>query len=422
MGYYTLLLISEYMNIKEINNLLKDVEKLENLNSSFLHLTVNENQLSQTANGLLASKLSERYYFGSGNKGIIDFGSYTFVGMPAVENLAVAAENSLKKMTGATVVNMSCFSGLHAMMCSIISSTNPGDLVMSIPFEDGGHGATKGIIEGLGRKHAFVKFDQKNLQIDVSETKKIFKELKAKAIYIDISVHLNSLNIRQLRNSLGKKALIIYDASHSMGLIFGGAFPSPFAEGADIICGNTHKTFAGPQRGIILFKDEVLGTKADWLIKTTLVSSVHTSELLVLAISILEYEKFGKSYAKQVIENSKALASEFVNLGYEVRKANNGEFSNNEQVHVFIEDLGDRVELFRRLVKNNISTNFMQILGGRPFARIGTQEITRRGMKTGEMKIVAKLFDKAISGKSIKTEVIRFNNRFRNIRYSYDQK
>jgi glycine/serine hydroxymethyltransferase len=422
MGYYTLLLISEYMNIKEVNNLLKDVKRLESLSSNFLHLTVNENQLSQTANGLLASKLSERYYFGSGNKGVIDFGSYTFVGMPAVEKLVGKAEIALKRMTGASVVNMSCFSGLHAMMCAIVSSTNPGDIVMSIPFEDGGHGATKGIIEGLGRKHAFVKFDQKHLQINVPETKKLFKKLKAKAVYVDVSVHLNPLNIRQLREALGQKALIIYDASHSMGLIFGGEFPSPFSDGADIICGNTHKTFAGPQRGIIMFKDKDLGTKADWLIKTTLVSSVHTSELLALAISILEFERFGKIYAKQVIKNSKALANEFVTLGYEVRKANDGGFSSNEQVHIFIDGLGDRVELYRRLVKNNISTNFMQILGGRPFARIGTQEITRRGMKTGEMKTVAELFDKAIKGKPVKNEVIRFNNLFRKIEYSYDQK
>lgn len=398
----------------------EEIKKLEKLNSKTLHLTANENQLSHVANSFLASKLSERYYFGAGKNGLVDFGSYTFTGMPAVEQLVNLAEKALKTMSGASVVNLSCFSGLHAMMCSILSTTKPGDLIMSIPFEDGGHSATKGIIENLGRKHSFAKFDPKTLQFDIPKTVKIFKQSRAKTVYIDISTHLNPLNIRQLRHALGKKALIIFDASHSMGLILGGEFPSPLLEGADVICGNTHKTFAGPQRGMIMFKDKTLGTNANWLIKTTLTSSVHTSKLMVLAISILEHEKFGQQYAKQIIKNSNNLASEFVKLGYEVRKSNSGKYSDNEQVHVFIDKLGDRIKLYQRLVKNNISTNFMQILGGRSFIRIGTQEITRKGMKKKEMKVIANLFHNALKGESVKRKVIKLNNKFRKIHYSFD--
>ncbi|MDD3998740.1 MAG: DegT/DnrJ/EryC1/StrS family aminotransferase [Candidatus Shapirobacteria bacterium] len=409
------------MALIEAKTLLSGVKKQEKLNANLLHLTANENQLSRTANNFLASKLSERYYFGAGKEGVIDFGSYTFVGMSAVEQLVDRAELALKEMTGAAIVNLSCFSGLHAMMCAILSTTKPGDLIMSIAFEDGGHGATKGIIESLGRKHAFAKFDQKKLQFNVTETAKIFKQTRAKALYIDISVHLNSLNVQKIRQALGKNALIIFDASHSMGLILGGQFPSPFQEGTDVICGNTHKTFAGPQRGMILFKDKTLGEKADWLIKTTFTSSVHTSELIALAISILEYYKFGKKYAIQIINNSMALAKAFVELGYEVRISSNGKYSNNEQVHVFVDKLGDRIKLYHRLVNNNISTNFMQILGGRSFARIGTQEITRRGMKEKDMSIIADLFHRAILGKPVKTEVVKFNALFKKIYYSFDQ-
>jgi glycine/serine hydroxymethyltransferase len=403
-----------------VKSLVEGIRFLEKQNASFLHLTVNENQLSKTANHFLSSKLSERYYFGSGKSGVIDFGSYTFVGMPAVEKLVLKAEKALKKMTEAKVVNLNCFSGLHAMMCAILVTTQPGDVVMSLPFEDGGHGSTKGIIESLGRKHVFAKFDLKNLNFDIVETVRIFKESKAMALYIDLSVHLNPVNIRELRNALGDKALIIFDASHSLGLILGGEFQSPFKEGADVVCGNTHKTLAGPQRGLILFKDESLGRVADWLIKTTLVSSVHLVELIALSISILEYEQYGKAYAKQVIKNSEILARAFAKLGYEVRKSNTGKYSNNEQVHVFIDALGDRMQLYKRLVRNNISTNFMQILGGRSFARLGTQEITRRGMKRKEMWQIASLVDQALRGDNVKAEVVKFNQKFRRIHYSFD--
>jgi len=399
---------------------IKNLSLEEKRNNNFLHLTVNENQLSKTASRYLSSKLSERYYFGAGKDGIVDFQEYTFVGMPQVEALVSKAENALKEMTGAQVANLGCFSGLHAMMCAILTTTSPGDTVMSLPFKDGGHGATKGVIENVGRKHVFAAFDLKKLQFNIEETAKIFKESHAKVLYIDVSVHINSIDIRGLRKALGPEALIIFDASHSFGLILGGLFPSPLAEGADVVCSNTHKTFAGPQRGIIVFKDPELGKKADLLIKTVFTSSVHTGPLIALCISILEYQEFGKEYAGQVVKNSRALAEAFACMGHELRKTSAGTYSDNEQVHLFIDNLGDRLSLYQRLVKNNISTNFMRVLGGRPFARIGVQEITRRGMKEKDMQAVAELFDQAIKGKNVKSKVIKFNDKFTEIKYSFD--
>ncbi len=406
---------------RDIIKLMTGLSGLENRNKDFLHLTVNENQLSKTAHSFLSFKIAERYYFGAGKDGVVDFGAYTFLGMPGLENLVDDASLALSGMTGAKVINLSSFSGLHAMQMVIMSTTEPGDVVMSLPFENGGHGATKGIIESLGRKHVFAAFNQKTLNFNVSETAKLFKSSKAKALYIDVSVHINPINIRELRGALGKKALIIFDASHSLGLILGGSFQSPFKEGADVVCGNTHKTFGGPQRGIILFKDKGLGEKADWAIKTTYVSSVHPAELIALCISILEYEKYGKRYSKQVIRNSQALTKAFEKLGYEVRRKPDGSLTENEQVHLFLDKHGKRLDLYKNLVNNNISTNFMQILGGRTFARIGTQEITRRGMCEGDMSTVAFLVTQALKGIDVKDKVLRFNKKFPNIYFSFDQ-
>ena len=118
----------------DISKLINDINSEEARNADFLHLTANENQLSNLANKLLASKLSERYYFGGGTGGIVDFGSYTFLGLPAVENLVLNASDALKKMTGAAVVNISCFSGLHAMMCAIMGVTKHGETILSLRF------------------------------------------------------------------------------------------------------------------------------------------------------------------------------------------------------------------------------------------------------------------------------------------------
>lgn len=404
----------------DIKSIVSGVRSREKINQSMLHLTINENQLSKLANSFLGSKLSERYYFGGGSDGVVDFVKFTFVGMPEVEALVNEAIKSVKEMTGAAVVNLNCLSGVHAMMCAILSTTEPGDTVMTLDQEDGGHFATKGIIDRIGRKHAFVSFDLNTLQFDVEKTAKTFRETKAKALYLDVSNHLNPHNLRELRNALGQEAIIIYDASHTLGLILGGEFQSPFKEGADVICANTHKTLAGPQKGIVMFKDQSFGDKANAIISSYLYSSVHVSSLIALSVAILEWKEFGAEYSKQVINNSRFLGSEFSKLGYELRKSNSGEYSDNEQLQIYIPDAVPYIKLYKNLVDNNISVNFQNVMGGRYFMRIGTQEITRRGMKELEMKKIASLVDKAIKGEDVKNEVIEFNNKFSELIYSFD--
>jgi glycine/serine hydroxymethyltransferase len=400
---------------------IKQLKTLEKRNSDFLHLTINENQLSETARQFLGSKLAGRYYFGGGKKGIVDFTSFTFVGLEAIQNVVDQAESAVKKMTGGAVVNLNCLSGVHAMMCAILSTTNPGDVVMTVRQEDGGHFATKGILDRVGRRHVYAKFDINKLSFDVKKTAEIYRKSNAKAFYMDVSNHLNPHNLRDLRKALGKKAIIIYDASHTLGLILGGIFQNPFAEGADVICANTHKTLPGPHKGLIIFKNKDFGTKANSKIIGTLYSSVQPNHLIALAITLLEWEQFGKAYALQVIRNSQALGQAFADLGYEVRHANTGRFTENEQLHVFTDTVGDRLVLYKRLVDNYISTNFQNVLGGRNFMRIGTQEITRRGMKENDMRTIAQLVDDAFKGKNVKKKVISFSNKFLKINYSFDK-
>src|SRR6185369_14313803 len=117
------------------------------------------------------------------------------------------------------------------------------------------------------------------------------------------------------------------------------------------------------------------------------------------SITILEMKEFGREYATQIIKNSNALAEAFEKLGYKVRKANTGRFSENHQVHVWIDEKGDRIKLYQSLIKNNISTNFdSKQFDNKLFIRIGTAEITRRGMKEKDMTKIAEFFDRAFKG------------------------
>lgn len=405
------------MNIQDYFAKIRSEEKR---NEEFLHLTANEPIMSDTARAFMGSRLNDRYYMGAGEDNIIDLGAFTALGFPGIAKLVAAAELAAQEMLGATYVNLNCLSGVHAMMCAILSTTEPGDVVMSVHHDHGGHFATKGIIDRVGRGHVFASYDFDTLSFDVEALKKTYKESGARAFYMDVSYYVNPHNLREIRAALGEEAIIIYDASHTMGLIMGQTFQAPFREGADVICANTHKTLPGPQKGMIAFRDEALGKKANEIINACLFSSPHTSSLIALATTILEMKEFGESYASQIIANSNALAQSLVDLGYEVRKANTGKYSENHQAHLFTTTVGNYNQLYRKLFNNHIAVNFDNPLGKGLFIRLGTQEITRRGMKEQEMDQIAHFIDRSFKDELIPAEIIEFVKKFQKVEYSFD--
>lgn len=408
------------MNQSEIFGLLQKIKLQEKENNEFLHLTANENQMSKTAMEFMASPLSERYYFGGGVNKVVDFNPFTVKGIDSVENLVLEAEKALKEMLHAEEVNINVLSGIHAMICSIAASTEPGDLIMTIDPDNGGHFATRTILERIGRKGIFAKFHQGSMEFNIEEIANEIKDNKVKALYVDLMNYTHPFDLKKLRELIGDEILIIYDASHTIGLMLGDEFQSPLAEGADIICANTHKTLPGPHKGLIAYKNKELGAKVNSILAGKFYSSVQTNHLIALAITILEMKFFGKEYAQQIISNSLNISRAFESMGYTIRKNHKGEFSRNHQVHIFLDDKGDRKKLYQNLIDNNISTNFNWMSDKKIFMRLGTQEITRRGMTEKEMIDIAEIVDSAFQGDDVKNLVKKINNEFKTIKFSFD--
>jgi glycine/serine hydroxymethyltransferase len=358
---------------------------------------------------------------GGGEDGKVNLGPFTAIGFSGISELISAAEDAAKNMLHAKVVNLNCLSGVHAMMCSILSTTQPGDTVMSVHHDHGGHFATKGILQCVGRKQIYASYDFDSQSFDVEKIAADFKKYHAKAFYMDVSYYLNPHNLQEIRSALGPDAIIIYDASHTMGLIMGQTFQSPLTEGADVISANTHKTLPGPQKGMIAFKDEELGNKASNIINSCLYSSPHTHHLIALSTTILELSRFGKEYAHQIIDNSNALGEELSRLGHDLRKANTGRWSENHQVHLFTEKFGDHWNLYGKFFNNHIAVNFDSLLKGGMFIRLGTQEITRRGMQEKDMVTIASFISKTLKGIDCSSDVKAFNSQFKTINYSFDK-
>lgn len=403
-----------------INTYYSQIKQEEQRNKEFLHLTANEPLMSETARAFMGSQIADRYYMGAGEDSKIDMGPFTAVGHPGIASLIAAAEDAAKEMLGAAIVNLNCLSGVHAMMCAILSTTEPGDTVMTVHHDHGGHFATKGILDRVGRKHVFAEYNFETLSFDAQKLAQTFKESGAKAFYMDVSYYLNPHNLTEIRAALGEKAIIIYDASHTMGLIMGQTFQNPFAEGADVICANTHKTLPGPHKGMIAFRDKKLGEKANAIINGCLYSSPITHHLIALATTILEMKEFGKEYANQIITNSNTLAQALVEKGYTLRKANTGRYSENHQAHLLTTKVGNYKKLYNQLFDNNIAVNFDDLFDKGIFIRLGTQEITRRGMKEVEMEQIADFIDRSFKGENIKEEVKTFVSKYQKAEYSFD--
>lgn len=404
-----------------IQDYFSNIRKEEQRDKNTLHLTANEPYVSETAREFMSSRLADRYYFGSGDEtGVVDFGPGTFRGMPAIQAIVDKAEKAARQMLYASVVNLSSLSGIHAMMLAILSTTEPGDTIMSLDLAHGGHFATKAVIKKTGRNHTATEYNFETLSFDIPKLSKKFGDSKAKVLYLDASYYITPHNLSEIRSALGNEAVIIYDASHTLGLIMGGHFQSPFLEGADVICANTHKTLPGPQKGLIAFRNKAFGDQANAIINAGLFSSPHTASMISLAVTILEMKEFGKAYARQIIANSNALGAALVARGYSVRKTPRGRYSDNHQIHLFSEEIGHYRELYAKLAANNITLTFDRPLGGAMFARVGTQEITRRGMKEAEMEQIAEYLDATFRGEVMPQKIQTFIAQFTSAHYSFD--
>lgn len=398
------------------------VSEADDLAGRFLHLTANESLMSRTARRCLALGSGDLYFMGGGDdEGIIDFRPFTFRGIPEFQNLVASAEQAACSMLHASAVTLKCLSGVQAMTTAILALTNPGDAVMTVHIEHGGHFATPVIVERTGRRHLSTSYDFGQLSFAADQIAADFHRSGARALYLDVSYYLNPHNLVSIRAAVGDDAVIIYDASHTMGLIMGGQFQQPLLEGADVIVGNTHKTLPGPQKGLLAFRDLGTAERAMRYVNNGLVSSCDTGSTLALAITILEMAAYGRQYASQVVANANALGLALREAGGQLRVAGTGRFSENHQIHLLMGKQGEAYrELYVRLLRNHISVNFDAALGSGTYIRLGTQRVTRAGMSEADMGEVADLLLRALAGQDVSADVDKLSAAFSTVKYSFD--
>ena len=229
-----------------------------------------------------------------------------------------------------------------------------------------------------------------------------------------------------------ERPLVMYDGAHVLGLL-GEHFQDPLAEGADVVTGSTHKTFFGPQRGVIL-SNIAPGHAFEefWQFVRSRafpghVSNHHLGTLLGLLGATYEMIRYRDEYQPQVIRNARAFAAALAEHGLAIEGDPGAGYTDTHQVLVRGAP-GSGGDMASRLERSNVITNPQAFYDDSSFAaasgiRLGTQEMTRFGMNETDFRELADLLarilmggDSAASG-MLRDEVIRFRRRFTRMRY-----
>jgi glycine hydroxymethyltransferase len=417
--------MENFEKIKEI------FEKQNRWRKECLNLIASENVLSPLAERFLISDFVGRY-----NEHGIRNGEFEehYQGVKFSSQIEKICIRIFSQKFKTSYVDVRPISGAIANLAVYRAILKPGDIFLSPGLTFGAHISSTeyGIAGVCGLKSIAMPFDERKMKLNVKETIKLVKKLKPKLIILGRSMFLFPEPIREIRRHT--KAVIVYDAAHVFGLIYGGKFQKPFKEGADIITTSTHKTFPGPQGGIILANpklDKKIWKKIQNAIFPGIVSNHHIFRLPSLAITALEMNKFGKNYARQTIENAKTLAKELFKLGFEVLGKENG-FTQSHQIILNVKGFGGGKSVAEKLEEANIIVNKMALPRDKDIdatqnpsgIRIGVQEMTRFGMKEKEMKKIANFIKKVIldkiDPKEVKKEVVSFRKKFQKVKYCFE--
>ncbi len=400
-----------------------------------LPLIASENVPSPAVREAILSDFGNRYAEGWP-------GERVYAGCIYIDQVELLAVELAKKLFKADFADVRPVSGLVANLVVYTAFAQANDVMLTKAIVKGGHvsmgpARVKGTAGNVGRLDVqYFPFDDENIQIDVDKSKEKIASLVKEGKPPKVGMFGGSLilfrePVRELADALKEAgAVVCYDAAHVGGLIAGGRFQDPFEEGATIITMSSHKCLPGPQGGIIVSK----GEHADRIKEVTFPSTVsnhHLHHVAGKAIAMAEMLAFGKQYASQIVRNSKALAQALYEKGLNVVGERRG-FTESHQVAVDVSKYGLGGDIEKKLEQANIIVNrqmlFQDVQKGLHYQnpsgiRLGSQELTRLGMKENHMKDVAGFLARVIvkgnGSQRVRREVAEFRRDFQKVHYAF---
>jgi glycine hydroxymethyltransferase len=344
-----------------------------------LNLIASENVTSPAVRKILGSDLGHRY----------TAPDHFYMGCKFIDQAESIARELARDVFGSEWADVTPLSGHVADMTLISTFARRGDKILTVGTEYGGYFGTSevGYPRLLGLVNLFFPFDKDQWNIDPEKTAELIANEAPRLVILGASYILFPHPVEQIAKACRETGtMLAYDGSHVLGLIAGGAFQQPLKEGARILVGSTHKSFFGPQGGMIAaFKAE--GERLKETIFPAIMDNAHWNRIAALAQAFVEMKKFGRRYAAQVIRNSRALAEALDEQGIPVRCRDYG-YTESHQLLLDMDRLKDAAQIPEKLEQANVIVD--------RGIRLGTSEITRRGMRERDMNDVAEIVAKII--------------------------
>ena len=370
------------MEEKKIDELIK---KHDEYRHESINLIPSENVMKKDALLALSSDLATRY------------GTEWYGGSEYAGRIYEKATNLAKKLFNVRYAIINPISGNICDLAALFSFTKPYDEIAVIPKENGGY------------PFGYKKFHRKKYSIPMKEYEVDVEHLVPKKfplILLAQSTIFFPLPINKIKENFD--GICIYDASHVLGLIAGKKFQNPLEEGCNAIIGSTHKTFPGPQGGIVLTNDETIYEKFrqyllfDFDLGIGLIDNMHMNRIASLAIVFEEMMQHGKKYAHQILKNARILASHLHENGIAIKYVSRG-YTQTHQILLDM-DKNHAFKFFKKLEQNRI---FIDCIG-----RIGVAETTHIGMKEKEMEEIAEMMIAVYEGKNVKEKAMELARKF----------
>lgn len=360
-----------------------------------IELIASENFVSETVMETNGTPLTNKY--AEGYPGKRYYGGCEFVDV--AENLAI---ERAKKLFGAGYANVQAHSGAQANMAVFFALLTPGDTVLSMSLDHGGHLSHGSPVNMSGKYFNIVPYGvtEDTNTIDYDAVRKLALETKPKLILAGASAYPRVIDFEkfaEIAKEVG--AYLMVDMAHIAGLVAAGCHPSPMPY-ADVVTTTTHKTLRGPRGGLILTNDEELAKKFNKAIFPGIQGGplMHTIAAKAVCFGEALKPEF-KTYAEQVVKNAQTLAAQLIEEGFKLVSGG----TDNHLMLVNLTDMdvtGKEAEKMLDEVGITVNKNAIPFDTRSPFItsgiRIGTPATTSRGFKEDDMVEIGKLIGMTI--------------------------
>lgn len=385
-----------------------------------LELIASENFVSLPVLAAAGSVLTNKY--AEGYPGKRYYGGCEYVDM--AEDLA---RNRLKELFGAEYVNVQPHSGSQANMAVYMALLKPGDKVLGLSLDHGGHLTHGSFVNFSGQIYNSVGYplSAETQQLDYNIIEDLAKKENPKLIIAGASAYSRDWDYKAFREIADKVgAFLLCDMAHPAGLIAKGLLNNPL-QYCDVVTSTTHKTLRGPRGGVILIgkdKENPMGLTNPKGDRVKMMSEVFDSQVMpgiqggplmhvIMAKAVAFKEVLSndfKIYAEQVIKNAKAMANKLTSYDFQI-------ISGGTDNHLMLLDLTNK-EISGKKAENalgaagiTVNKNMIPFDKKSPFVtsgiRIGTPAVTTRGMKESEMEQIATFINRAIENYENESEL-----------------